>query len=197
MLLSAGRHAILVARPMGWQQDGAHGAAHRSSDRSPASSWPSRQIGGPVRGYPAGSSVRWPARRVQSSIIAQADTLYSCALPAHRERAHQPCRHGRRTPIRRSTAWCCWAKAAECRLPCYAAPLVSASDDAGWLTRPEHGPVGLAGAGRASDARWVAQLWLLPDVLVRLAGDGGGAPARRWSAQALSTRQRGEGPRVG
>ena len=105
--------------------------------------------------------------------------------------------HRARSPIRRSTAWCCWAKAAECRLPCYAAPLVWASGDAGWLTRPEHGPVGLAGAGRASDARWVAQLWLLPDVLVRLAGDGGGAPAPRWSAQALSTRQRGEGPRVG
>ena len=30
---------------MGWQQDGAHGAAHRSSDRSLASSWPSRQAG--------------------------------------------------------------------------------------------------------------------------------------------------------
>src|SRR5215472_19385240 len=58
-------------------------------------------------------------------------------------------------------------------------------------------PAGLAGAGRAGDAGWVAQLWLLPDLLVRLAGDGGGAPARRWSAQALSTRQREEGPRVG
>jgi hypothetical protein len=33
-----------------------------------------------VRGYPTDSSVRWPARRVQSSIIAQADTLYSYAL---------------------------------------------------------------------------------------------------------------------
>ena len=101
-------HAPLGWRPRhlggmtgGLQQDGAHGAAHRSSDRSPASSWPSRQIGGPVRGYPAGSSVCWPARRVQSSIIAQADTLYSYALPTHRERAHQPCRHGRRTIMRR------------------------------------------------------------------------------------------------
>jgi hypothetical protein len=41
-----------------------------------------------VRGYATGSSVRWPARRVQSSIIAQADTLYSYALPtASRTRA--------------------------------------------------------------------------------------------------------------
>jgi hypothetical protein len=30
----------------------------------------------------------------------------------------------RRTPIRRLTALCCWVKVAECRLPCYAAPLV-------------------------------------------------------------------------
>jgi hypothetical protein len=66
---------------MGWQQYGAHGAAHRSSNRCLASNWPSRQIGESVRGYPAGSSVRWSARRVQSSIIAQADTLYSYASP--------------------------------------------------------------------------------------------------------------------
>src|SRR6185437_10287098 len=39
--------------------------------------------GGSVHGYPAGSSARWrPARQVQSSIIAQAGTLYSYALPA-------------------------------------------------------------------------------------------------------------------
>src|SRR5262245_49243717 len=64
---------------MGWQQDGVHGAAHRSSDRSLASNWPSRQIGGSIRGYPVGPSARWPARRAQSTIIAQADTLYSSA----------------------------------------------------------------------------------------------------------------------
>lgn len=41
-----------------------------------------------MRGYPADSSARWPARRVQSSIIAQADTLDSYALPtASRTRA--------------------------------------------------------------------------------------------------------------
>src|SRR5215470_19803820 len=73
---------------MGWQQDGAHGTAHTSPDRSLASSWPSRQIGGSIRGYPAGPSARWPARRAQSTIIAQADTLYSYALPtASRTRA--------------------------------------------------------------------------------------------------------------
>jgi hypothetical protein len=44
-----------------------------------------------MRGYPADSSVRWPARRVQSSIIAQADTLYSYALPtASRTRSRYP-----------------------------------------------------------------------------------------------------------
>jgi hypothetical protein len=52
-------------------------------------------------------------------------------------------------------------------------------------------------AGSAFVHAEMTQLWLLPDVLVRLAGDGGGAPARPWSAQALSTRQRGEGPRDG
>src|SRR5262249_15459434 len=73
---------------MGWQQDGAHGTAHRSPGRSLASNWPSRQIGGSIRGYPAGPSARWPARRAQSTIIAQADTLYSYALPtASRTRA--------------------------------------------------------------------------------------------------------------
>src|SRR5215472_9292859 len=66
---------------MGWQQDGAHGTAHRSPDRSLASNWPSRQIGGSIRGYPAGPSARWPARRVQSAIIAQSDTLDGYALP--------------------------------------------------------------------------------------------------------------------
>jgi len=33
---------------------------------------------------------------------------------------------------------------------------------------------------------------LLPDVPVKLAGDGNGASTRRWSALALSMRQRGE-----
>src|SRR5215510_14884793 len=85
---------------MGWQQDGAHGAAHRSSDRSLASNWPSRQIGGSIRGYPAGPSARWPARRAQSTIIAQADTLYSYALPtASRTRA---------SAVSRAAGWCRW-----------------------------------------------------------------------------------------
>jgi hypothetical protein len=38
---------------------------------------------------------------------------------------------------------------------------------------------------------------LLPDVPVKLAGDGNGASTRRWSALALSMRQRGEAPLVG
>src|SRR5215470_7234307 len=85
---------------MGWQQDGAHGAAHRSSDRSLASNWPSRQIGGSIRGYPARPSARWPARRAQSTIIAQAGTLYSYALPtASRTRA---------SAASRAAGWCRW-----------------------------------------------------------------------------------------
>jgi hypothetical protein len=38
---------------------------------------------------------------------------------------------------------------------------------------------------------------LLPDVPVKLAGDGNGASTRRWSARALSMRQRGEAALVG
>jgi hypothetical protein len=40
----------------------------------------------------------------------------------------------------------------------------------------------------------MAQLSLLPDVPVKLAGDGRGASTRRWPALALSMRQRGEAP---
>jgi hypothetical protein len=43
-----------------------------------------------VRGYPADSSVRWPARPVQSSIIAQAGRRIAMRCRPHRERAHLP-----------------------------------------------------------------------------------------------------------
>ena len=42
----------------------------------------------------------------------------------------------------------------------------------------------------------MARLSLLPDVPVKLAGDGRGASTRRWSALALSMRQRGEAPLI-
>src|SRR5262245_16658445 len=97
----ASPHLVQLQPPLGWplRHPGGmtDGLATRWCSRSRAqiigsepraSNWPSRQIGGSVRGYPTDSSVRWPARRVQSSIIAQADTLYSYALPtASRTRA--------------------------------------------------------------------------------------------------------------
>jgi len=43
----------------------------------------------------------------------------------------------------------------------------------------------------------MAQLSLLPDVPVKLAGDGRGASTRRRSAVALLMRQRGEAPLAG
>ena len=60
---------------------------------------------------------------------------------------------GRGTPIRHLTALCCWVKVAECRWPCYAAPLVLGAGRCGLACQAtEDGPVGLAGCGPASAA---------------------------------------------
>ena len=90
MLLSAGRHAILVACPMGWQQDGAHPTAHRSSDRSLSAQLASTPDRRPVRGYPAGPSARWPARRVHQRSSRRPTRCIAIRCRPHRERAHLP-----------------------------------------------------------------------------------------------------------
>src|SRR5262249_5769652 len=61
---------------------------------------------------------------------------------------------------------------------------------------PRGGDFYLATSGDRNLAIDMAQLSLLPDVPVELAGDGRGASTRRWSALALSMRQRGEAPLV-
>src|SRR5215510_4495667 len=66
---------------MGWQQDGAHGAAHRSSDRSLASNWPSRQTGGSMRDYPADSCPpAWPHRHRQSGELFDLGSQFPASI---------------------------------------------------------------------------------------------------------------------
>ena len=101
-------------------------------------------------------------------------------------------------PIRRSAAWCCWAKAAECRLPCYAAPLVLGIGRCGlaYQASGRSGRAGGCGPGQRCTLRWRSYGFYLMFSLGWLETAGAhrravGLPRRSRHANA------GEGPRVG